>query len=264
MSYDAFWELMTETHVLGVSLAELVGKAILVVVVSLLAWGVQRVSVRVARRVLNTAKVPSVSFLLNMLRALIWFLALMTVLKPVFNVEPTAFVAALGVGSLALSLGMQDTVSNVVGGLVLMLTKIIEPGDVILFAGFTGTVTDINWRSTCIVDSYGQVNIIPNSVISKTAFIKLSDATRSCCVVQLSVRHGSDFEVVRKDVQRVARERLGDWVDTNREVWVTVMSLDGGGIACQVSVPLMWGVSQDQARTRLAGGLTEMPWLCKP
>jgi small-conductance mechanosensitive channel len=260
----AMWEFLRDTTVFDVSLAELVGKAILVVVVSLIAYIADRGLSRVVRHVLEHAKVPSVSFIVNIMRGVIWSLALMTVLEPVFGVQPTAFVAALGVGSVALSLGLQDTMSNIIGGLALMTSKVIKPGDMITFAGFTGTVTDINWRATCVVDSYGQVNIIPNSVISKTAVVKLSAATRDCCVMPLAVEHGSDMEEVRRDLKKVAVECLGEWVDPKRDVWVTVVNFDPGAINAQISVPLMHGVSADHARTRLATGLTKRPWVRKP
>ena len=260
----AMWEYLRDTTVFDVSLAELVGKGILVAVVSLVAYVADRGFSRILRHMLERAKVPSVSLIVNIMRGVIWSLALMTVLEPVFGVQPTAFVAALGIGSVALSLGLQDTMSNIIGGLALMTGKVIEPGDVITFAGFTGTVVDINWRATCVADAYGQVNIIPNSVLSKTALIKLSAATRDCCVLPLAVAHGSDMDEVLRDLRKVAAECLGEWVDPRREVWVTVVNFDAGAINAQVSVPLMHGVSVDHARTRLATALTNRPWVKKP
>ena len=258
---NTLWTFLDETKVMGLSLADVLGKAVLVVVVALVARLFEQAMIRLARRVLGKAKVPSISIIVNIMRAIIWSLALMTVLEPVFGVKPTAFIAALGVGSVALSLGMQDTMSNIVGGFALILSKVIKPGDVITFAGFTGTVTDINWRSTCVADAYGQVNIIPNSVISKTALIKLSSATRDCCVLPLFIRHGTDLEEARMDLKRIANELLGDWVDPDRDVWITVVSMDPGGMISQISVPLMHGVSADHARTRLAGGLSDASWV---
>lgn len=260
----AMWEFLRDTTIFDVSLASLVGKAILVLVVSAFAYVADRGLSRIVRHMLERARVPSVSYIVNIMRGVIWSLALMTVLEPVFGVQPTAFVAALGVGSVALSLGLQDTMSNIIGGLALMTSKVIKPGDMITFAGFTGTVTDINWRATDVVDSYGQINIIPNSVISKTAVVKLSAATRDCCVMPLAVEHGSDMEEIRQDLKKVALECLGEWVDPNRDVWVTVVNFDPGAINVQISVPLMHGVSADHARTRLATGLTKRPWVRKP
>ena len=258
---DAFWTFMSETRFMGSTLADIGGKVLLVLIVSLIAWTADRLVSRGVRRALDRAPVPSISIIVNIMRAVVWSLALMTVLEPLFGVQPTAFVTAIGVGSVALSLGMQDTMSNIIGGLSLMASRVIKPGDVIMFAGFTGTVTDINWRATCVVDSYGQLNIIPNSIISKTALIKLSPATKDCCVIQVMIVHGTDLEEARKDLARLADECLGDWVDPERESWITATILDPGGIIAQVSVPLMHGVSADHARTRLAGALSTCDWI---
>lgn len=264
MDLDAFWQFMTETSIFGASLAEIAGKVILVAVVALIARTIERALARVAGRILEKAKVPSASYLINILRGVIWTLALMTVLEPVFGVQPTAFVAALGVGSLALSLGLQDTVSNIVGGLALMTTKVIKVGDVINFGGFTGTVADISWRHTCVVDSYGQVNLVPNSIISKTAFIKYSAATKDCTVLPLAIEHGTDMDQAQLELMQTVSECLGDWADPKRDPWITVVNMDPGAINVQISVPLMHGVSPDHARTKLAGGLTKVSWVRKP
>jgi hypothetical protein len=94
--------------------------------------------------------------------------------------------------------------------------------------------------------------------------VKLSAATRDCCVMPLAIEHGSDMEEVRRDLKKVAVECLGEWVDPKRDVWVTVVNFDPGAINAQISVPLMHGVSADHARTRLATGLTKRPWVRKP
>lgn len=259
----AMWEFLRDTTVFDVSLAELVGKAILVAVVSLIACIADRGLSRVVRHVLEHAKVPSVSFIVNIMRGVIWSLALMTVLEPVFGVQPTAFVAALGVGSVALSLGLQDTMSNIIGGLALMTSKVIKPGDMITFAGFTGTVTDINWRATCVVDSYGQVNIIPNSVLSKGAMVKLSDYTRSRCQIAIVITHGTDLNDVVADIAKVARDVLGPRVDLDRGVEVFIEGFDAFGIQGKANVHLVRGTNFDEARTMLAQNLVGRPWVAR-
>ena len=261
MDLDTLWEFMSGTSIMGVTIAELVGKLVLLVVVSLVAYLVGQVLCRLARKVLDKAAIPSASILVNMLRALIWFLALITVLEPVFGVKPTAFVAALGVGSVALSLGLQDTISNIIGGLTLMAAKQIEPGDAIRVGDFTGVVTDITWRSTSMRDAYGQVNIIPNSVLSKVAMVKLSDFTRSRCQISVVIKHGTDLNDVRGDVARVARDVLGKRVDQEMGVDILVSGFDAFGIQGTVEVHLVRGVNFDDARTMLAQHLIGRPWV---
>lgn len=260
---DAYWTFMSETHVFGVTLAELGGKVLLVAVVALVARIVERILAGIMRHALEAAEVPSASILINIMRAVVWSLALMTVLEPVFGIQPTAFVAALGVGSVALSLGLQDTVSNLIGGLSLMMSKVIIVGDVIKVGDFTGTVVDINWRSTTLRDAYGQVNIIPNSVLSKTALVKLSEFTRTRCQLTLVIKHGTEIDDVIADVARTARDTLGKKVNTKLGVDVSVTGFDASGIQATANVHLNKGVDFDSARTALVTRLADCPWAAR-
>ena len=99
---------MMETLFSGLEPASYVAKAVLLVIVVVAALVVQRVSVPISRRALEAAKVPQATILLNIQRGLIWGFALLFVLGPVFGIEPTGFVATLGVTSVALSLGLYE------------------------------------------------------------------------------------------------------------------------------------------------------------
>lgn len=262
---DALWEVLSTTEVLGHALGEIIAKVLLVVVVTAVAALVQRIVLRAMHKALTRAQVPTASFISNMLKVVIWSLALITVLEPVFGVQPTAFVAALGVGSVALSLGLQDTMSNVIGGLALMMGKVIEPGDVIKVNDFTGVVTDINWRATCVSDQYGQVNIIPNSVLSKVALVKIPRYMSCCCLLPLLVlTPEADLDEVRADLTRIARERLGEWFDEEQGVQVLVKAFDAGKLQVQVAVHVVRGVLVDEATTRMAAGVVGQPWVKVP
>lgn len=74
---------------------------------------------------------PNASIFINILRAVVWTLAVGTVLQPVFGINPTTIFTALGIGGLAVSLGMKDTIANIIGGFGLMLGRVIQPGDLV-------------------------------------------------------------------------------------------------------------------------------------
>ncbi len=261
----AVWETLSTTEIFGHTLAELAGKLAFLVVVTLVATLAQRIVQRAVKKGLNKIKMPSASILVNMFKAFIWWIALIVVLEPVFGVQPTAFITALGLGSVALSLGLQDTVSNIIGGFALMMGKVIEPGDVIKINDFTGVVTDINWRSTCVSDQYGQVNIIPNSVLSKVALIKLSSyMSHRCLLPVITLTKEADLDNVYADVTRIARERLGDWFDEKQGVQFITQGFLDGKLQVQIAVHVMHGVLVDEATTRLAAGLIGRPWVWMP
>ena len=86
------------------------GKVILLVIVMAIAMIATKVVVRVTNEALGRASIPNASIFANILRVIIWAAAITIVLQPVFGVNPTTILAALGVGGVAISLGMQDTI----------------------------------------------------------------------------------------------------------------------------------------------------------
>ena len=137
-------------HFIGIDAGGWLDKAVTLVVAVAIALVIQRVVVRLMHKVLDASDLPSASLFINIVRAVIWALALLSVMRPVFGVDPAGFVAALGVVSIAVSLGMQDTISNIIGGISLMLSKAVQPGDLISVGDVTGEVTDVTWRSTTV------------------------------------------------------------------------------------------------------------------
>lgn len=81
-----------------------------------------------------------------------------------FNV--TAGIAALGVGGIALALGAQKTVENIVGGLSVVFDQPVSVGDFCKFGDTLGTVEKIGMRSTRIRTLGRTIVTIPNADFS--------------------------------------------------------------------------------------------------
>ena len=237
------------------------GKLVFLGVVIALALVVQRVLVRLASKALDSSNVPSASIYINILRAIIWSFALLAVLEPVFGVQPTAFVTALGVTSVVISLGLQDTISNVIGGLGLMMGHVVQPGDYVVVSGFEGFVTDVNWRSTTVEDRNGNVHVIPNSVLNKSAFTRKGPATRGSCAVEFTVDAEADLAQVSEEVVRLATEALGELRDPAYPVSVLFSDFDSYGTHGAVWVHVTDDAGFSAARDVVARVLQGRPWL---
>lgn len=123
---------------------------------------------------LDAVVLPSASIFVNIARAAIWTAGVCIMLATCFNINVTAIIAALGIGGVAISLGLQDTIANLVGGLQLTVGKIVEPGDRIKVGDDTGIVIDTTWRHTRLKTDDGDEAIIPNSVINKAAVTRIN------------------------------------------------------------------------------------------
>lgn len=132
--------------------------------------------VKILRRILKKGSLlPQSSIFINVVRVCVWVVGVSFMLSTCFSVNVSAIITALGVGGIAVSLGFQDTISNLIGGLTVSVSRIVEPGDNIQLgaSGVSGVVRDVTWRHTTIDNPGGTRVIIPNSIMNTTALLKL-------------------------------------------------------------------------------------------
>lgn len=245
------------------SIDELVRKAVIVAVAVGAALLVQRVVVRVTKKILEASDVPNASIFVNILRTLIWSFALLSVMKPVFDVDPSGLITALGVVSVAISLGLQDTISNIIGGLGLMVGRVVRPGDKVTVGGTAGVVTDVTWRSTTLRTRGGDVDVIPNSVLNKTTLKRMDDANAGSCKVQFAVAPDADLDAVCVEVIEAAEKALGLDLDLRYRTAVCFTDMTAYGTEGFAVLHVVDGVSFASAQTRLVHALHGKPWLAR-
>jgi MscS family membrane protein len=83
-----------------------------------------------------------------------------------FGINPTAALAGLGVGGIAIALAAQKTLENVVGGVSLIVDKAVAVGDFLKVGDVTGTVDDIGLRSIRIRTLDRTMVVIPNGQLA--------------------------------------------------------------------------------------------------
>lgn len=249
--------------IMGLTLPELGHRALFLLVVVVIAYVADKVASRALRRVLDVSNVPAASIIVNLARVGIWAIALTAVLQPVFGIEPNAFITALGVTGVAISLGVQDTISNLIGGLFLMVGKVITIGDDVTIGTTTGKVTDVDLRSTTVRLRGGNTEIIPNSVLNKTALAKLAPSNAGSCSVPVYVRHGADLDAVTSEIVSLATEALGDMLDERFGVSVLFEGFDAYGTKGSVWVHVRDDVVFAKAQDVVARALQGHPWLAE-
>ncbi len=110
------------------------------------------------------------SMLKNSSKFVVWIIGLMMALS-IWDVNIRPLIAGAGVLGLAVGLGAQSMVKDVISGLLLLADDLIDIGDEVEVAGKNGKVVSIKLRSLIIEDAKTKtIHIIPNSeikVISK-------------------------------------------------------------------------------------------------
>lgn len=83
-----------------------------------------------------------------------------------FGIDVTTGIAALGIGGIALALGAQKTVENLVGSVTVIVDKPAQVGDFVKVGSVVGTVEDVGIRSTRIRTNDRTLVTIPNGDLS--------------------------------------------------------------------------------------------------
>jgi len=131
------------------------------------------------------------------------------------GINLTAIWTTLGVGSVAVALALQETLSNFFAGLYILADRPINPGDYVkLDAGQEGFVERIGWRSTSLRMLANNLVVIPNSTLAKAVITNYSmPGERMAYVMQVGVSYGSDPRRVEKILTEVAQLAISDGVD---------------------------------------------------
>ncbi|MGD8750279.1 MAG: mechanosensitive ion channel family protein, partial [Anaerolineales bacterium] len=129
-----------------------------------------------------------------------------------FNVDISAMVTTLGIGSLAIALAAQTVLGDTISGFAIMVDRPFRIGDRIEIQDLDtwGDVIDIGLRSSRIRTRDNRMVIVPNSVIGKSLVVNYSyPDTQYRIQVHIGIAYGSDIELARETMIETVREVEG-------------------------------------------------------
>ena len=148
--------------------------------------------------------------LLPPLRTLLFFLLLMILtlsLLHALGVEIGPLLAGAGVVGIAIGLGAQKLVQDVISGIFFLLDDAFRRGEYIEAGDLRGTVERLSIRSMQLRHHLGALQTIPYSSIST-----VRNLSRDWATMKLEIRlpYDVDLETVRKVIKNVGEEMLAD------------------------------------------------------
>lgn len=221
----------TITNITG---GDFLGKIIAAIVILVIVGAVSHVLVKWLRHIMqrDSNPIPQSSIFVNITRGIIWGVGICLVLDACFNVNMSALIAALGVGGIALSLGFQDTLSNLIGGVQISFMRIVQPGDNIQVGNNKGVVQDVTWRHATIKNRNGETVVIPNSVISKNAVVHLPPPERIS--VPFMALSSNDLDSMAEQIVQIAHEIAAQYAEIVNDPNVLFTEVTAEGIMGKV------------------------------
>ena len=189
-------------------------------------------------------KSPSVDnaiavFIVNAVKVVCITILLAVVLEK-FGVPISTFVAILGAAGAAAALALRDTLANLVGGIVIVITKPFGAGDLIEIDGNRGIVEEINLFTTRLRALDYKTVSVPNGKISTSAIYNETERDIRRCTCNFRVPYDADVETV-KDILRNVCE-ADEIILKEPKPWIGVIRHEE---SCMIIEVLAYSLTED-------------------
>lgn len=157
-----------------------------------------------------TARDPNATPITGVVRYVVKFAVLGIgglVMLSTLGISITPVLTTVGIGGLAVALGLQETFANLFAGMQITLAGNLRVGDFIrLESGEEGYIEDIQWRATRVTTLRNNFVFIPNSRLSHSVITNYHKPSKDLAVlVEVGVHYSSDLDQVERVTIEVAR-----------------------------------------------------------
>ena len=128
---------------------------------------------------------------------------LIIIIASVLGIGASSIVAIIGSAGLAVGLALQGSLSNLAGGVLILLLKPFKVGDYIISAGAEGTVQSIDIFYTRIATTDNKVVVIPNGTISNSNVTNTTKQDERMLVLDFAVGLNADIAEVREKIMKL-------------------------------------------------------------
>lgn len=227
------WQTWADDHLTAIVLI-LAGLAVANVVFRRVVMGiVRRAALRAsALRIEDPAaaqrRVDTLGATLNWAFALLLGFVGVGLLLTQLGLDVSALIASVGVVGIALGLGAQTLVKDIINGMFILVEDQYGVGDVVQVAGVSGLVVEVNPRRTVLRDLDGNVHVVPNSAISIA-----TNMTRGFSRINLdiAVAYEEDIDRVTGVIDDVCRQlsadRAADIIEPPKVLRVDALAASG-------------------------------------
>ena len=162
--------------------------------------------INISRKVLNRTKMEKIAqkFIMTAIK-LILYLIFILILLSLVGVEITGILTALSALLLAVGMALQNNISNLANGIIIVSTKMFKKGDYIAVDDVEGNITEINFLFTTLITSDNKKVTLPNSMIVNDSVVNSGANPKRRVDFTFSVAYETDVDVVKKIVTDVMK-----------------------------------------------------------
>ncbi len=120
------------------------------------------------------------------------------------GISTTGLIAGFSAAGAAVALALKDSLANIAGGIVLLITHPFVTGDFIEMGDKSGTVQQIDIIQTTLLTPDNRTVVIPNGVLSSDNVINYTKEETRRVDLTIPISYESDVELARKSIEKAA------------------------------------------------------------
>jgi len=190
-----------------------------------------------------SAELGAVQFVDSFVKAALYVL-LVLMLASSFGVDAASIVAVLGSAGVAIGLAIQGSLSNLAGGVLILLLKPFRVGDYILESstGKEGTVTEIQIFYTKLLTVDNKTVILPNGSLANNSIVNMTAQANRRMDIIVSVSYRADLNRAKEVLMNVLMEDDAVLKDMDRMVFVDELAASSVnlGVRCWFKQADFW------------------------
>lgn len=205
---DAVKEATDQVSIVGQYIQKLtdwcmskLGSIVVAVIFMVVCFKLVKLLLRILRKSFERSKLdPSVAgFFISAVKIVLNVLIVLTAAS-IVGFQITSFITILGTAGVTLGLALQGSLSNLAGGLLILILKPFRVGDYIVENNThcEGTVVYIDIFYTRLITFDNKSVVIPNGNISNTSLVNVTEHDMRRVDIPFSVAYDSDMEKVKR------------------------------------------------------------------
>jgi len=174
------------------------------------------------------------------------YIILLFIIANTFGLEAASIVAVIGSAGLAIGLALQGSLSNLAGGVLILLLKPFKVGDYIKEDSNAneGTVKEITMFYTKLVTGDNKTIVIPNGTLANNSMTNFTTATFRRLDFVFGISYDSDIQKAKEILLNLMKEDADTLKDKDYVVYVNELAASSINIGarCYVSTADYWNV----------------------
>lgn len=174
-----------------------------VLLVTLLCW-------KIVKRILSKhLMAKNKGIILKITKVVVWTIGILIATRQIKALQDLALVlfSSSGVVVVVLGLSAQETISNLISGVMIAWNKPFEVGDYIRCVdnGAEGFVQEISLRHTTLRTFENHLFVVPNSILNSSVIENYTMAEKQCVFFDVGISYDSDLERAMEIISEIAQ-----------------------------------------------------------